>query len=266
MRGRFDDIVPVSPHTRGWTPLDLVAPQQPRGFPAHAGMDPFRAHSTRRRPWFPRTRGDGPTVDGWPDETHRVSPHTRGWTRLPRGADRRVNGFPAHAGMDPPADIPRHIVLVVSPHTRGWTREHGRAVGRRLGFPAHAGMDPSHKAPMVRCTRFPPHTRGWTVHRVADPPAAGGFPAHAGMDPTATPGPISARRFPRTRGDGPRKVAGGSMNTRVSPHTRGWTRSSYRPASSLSGFPAHAGMDPAWLRADDPAYWFPRTRGDGPVP
>ena len=235
----------VSPHTRGWTPAHRRHQRHRAGFPAHAGMDRCRPPPPVPARRFPRTRGDGPGKLLILVFHTKVSPHTRGWTLVDDTLQMTLTGFPAHAGMDPRWP-PRRCSSCRFPRTRGDGPLVPR-VGRHL-----YGVSP--------------HTRGWTVHRVADPPAAGGFPAHAGMDPTATPGPISARRFPRTRGDGPRKVAGGSMNTRVSPHTRGWTRSSYRPASSLSGFPAHAGMDPAWLRADDPAYWFPRTRGDGPVP
>ena len=35
--------ITASPHTRGWTPLAVLLRPRPRGFPAHAGMDPFKS-------------------------------------------------------------------------------------------------------------------------------------------------------------------------------------------------------------------------------
>ena len=52
----------VSPHTRGWDPLDQRAGQPDPG--------------------FPRTRGDGPASAAMLAAAVVVSPHTRGWTRV----------------------------------------------------------------------------------------------------------------------------------------------------------------------------------------
>ena len=114
-----------------------------------------------------------------------------------------------------------------------------------------------------------------------------GFPAHAGMDPcscrspprprglprTRGDGPSSSRRawyppgLPRTRGDGPqieaRAVLGGDGFPRTA---RGWTVPVGTRADRSTGFPAHAGMDPAARDGPGRRARLPRTRGDGPLP
>ena len=77
---------PASPHTRGWTHEPLPHVGGPGGFPAHAGMDPVRGCSGRRRRWLPRTRGDGPCPKPYYDHGGMASPHTRGWTPEYHGA------------------------------------------------------------------------------------------------------------------------------------------------------------------------------------
>ena len=48
-----------------------------------------------------RTRGDGPDTTFSADTTTEASPHTRGWTRHDERRAIELEGFPAHAGMDP---------------------------------------------------------------------------------------------------------------------------------------------------------------------
>ncbi len=254
----------ASPHTRGWTPVGHRGYSDPRGFPAHAGMDPGWLNTRIARNRLPRTRGDGPPRRMADRRTCTASPHTRGWTWHLVDGRRRAWGFPAHAGMDPgrgrrraaTPGLPRTrgdgplslidatIEPAASPHTRGWTRAEflaGRPAG---GFPAHAGMDPKRPGPSPAQPRLPrtrgdgpaiataiaavveasPHTRGWTRGAVLGRGQRHGFPAHAGMDPKR------ARRPCRT--------------TTASPHTRGWTRSTNPAPVNIAGFPAHAGMDP----------------------
>ena len=255
--------VPVSPHTRGWTRPRPAGPFACTGFPAHAGMDPSRRRQLSRRPGFPRTRGDGPSRLWTSGATFPVSPHTRGWTVVIPLSSHRDEGFPAHAGMDPITGagwkmlsrFPRtrgdgpicrtapFAQAVVSPHTRGWTLFVPVPDPGRSGFPAHAGMDPPRAHARAR---------------------AGGFPAHAGMDPRCGRQAGAWTGFPRTRGDGPASDEPWVVWCEVSPHTRGWTSRASSERSSLSGFPAHAGMDPRQHPYVAAPPWFPRTRGDGP--
>ena len=274
----------ASPHTRGWTAREAAAGPGEPGFPAHAGMDPRRRARSPTRRWLPRTRGDGPTIAAAGRGRCWASPHTRGWTLQPAPRHHDGAGFPAHAGMDPPAlpvrhagrrlprtrgDGPHHRARTgcthrASPHTRGWTRPRSRPRNLALGFPAHAGMDPDRGRggrkgrglPRTRGDGPPalevppdpclasPHTRGWTGHFVRRGGDPGGFPAHAGMDPPPRPRRRDARA--------------------ASPHTRGWTRARWDRILLDQGFPAHAGMDPSSRSRRPARTGLPRTRGDGP--
>ena len=151
----------ASPHTRGWTVIQLGRPVARLGFPAHAGMDPGWGASCPRRVRLPRTRGDGPALGAAGLLVVLASPHTRGWTRTTaQGGDRRA-GFPAHAGMDRCAE-PLHTSRSGLPRTRG------------DGPPLRVHIDCYRQAS--------PHTRGWTAASRTQEIGLSGFPAHAGMD------------------------------------------------------------------------------------
>ena len=108
-----------------------------------------------------------------------------------------------------------------------------------------------------------PHTRGWTRKGVSGWHGTAGFPAHAGMDPRWGTAGCSCCRIPRTRGDGPRAVNADAEVLADSPHTRGWTLHPPGRVENVSGFPAHAGMDPRTRRQGARTRGIPRTRGDG---
>ena len=214
----------ASPHTRGWTPPATRTGTRRGGFPAHAGMDPGRRDVPGLPEGLPRTRGDGPDPirgalgGGW------ASPHTRGWTLRRTARSLRKPGFPAHAGMDPPArrDLAAPVRL---PRTRG---DGPRKRRRENDLP-----------------RASPHTRGWTWDALWPAILSHGFPAHAGMDPVSSRPTGRPTWLPRTRGDGPLTCIDGTSEARASPHTRGWTPSDAVRSAPTNGFPAHAGMDPA---------------------
>ena len=116
-----------------------------------------------------------------------------------------------------------------------------------------------------RCaSKASPHTRGWTPAPSSASPARPGFPAHAGMDPGQGAVIVVGKGLPRTRGDGPVTRITGVRTELASPHTRGWTRERRRLLRRADGFPAHAGMDPAYRIGGGLPEWLPRTRGDGP--
>ena len=233
------------PHTRGWTRLTLEhASVAENGAPPHTrGWTRALPGSNRRSPRLPRTRGDGPTP-AWRALALEVAPpHTRGWTLLLMAAAGQDLGSPAHAGMDPRSH-PGRSGLLRLPRTRG----DGPAGGTALEFGAWA----------------PPHTRGWTRPFRGPAHVGPGSPAHAGMDPLVTLWRNSRQRLPRTRGDGPGSLTVALDRQPAPPHTRGWTRRDRGDAWTISGSPAHAGMDP---HRPLPAAWLirlPRTRGDGP--
>ena len=70
--------------------------------------------------------------------------------------------------------------------------------------------------------------------------------------------------FPRPRGDGPLIERRLYVRHRVSPPTRGWTRTKLGSVDNQDGFPAHAGMDPIPFVLRITRRGFPRPRGDGP--
>ena len=254
----------ASPHTRGWTDLAGALYDFDTGFPAHAGMDPFRRALSGSTLRLPRTRGDGPGKTAGVAAYIVASPHTRGWTHEAESLGDGVGGFPAHAGMDPaltkrarlPPGLPRtrgdgpctRMIgsgsLVASPHTRGWTLPSAQELFGGEGFPAHAGMDPNQPTAYSHLLGLPrtrgdgpstvsaaparvgasPHTRGWTVGGRPPRRSRDGFPAHAGMDPRTRARCRCTRRLPRTRGDGPEVRIREGLNPVASPHTRGWTR------------------------------------------
>ena len=294
----------VSPPTRGWTRARCAWRHLRTGFPAHAGMDlswvSWHRFSTR----FPRPRGDGPFAIFDRRTFAEVSPPTRGWTVIRRKVGKQLDGFPAHAGMDPEearrsgprrgfprprGDGPSRRsckvrASLVSPPTRGWTLAVNATRTHRHGFPAHAGMDPLLPASARSLRRFPrprgdgppkmrvlyvvamvsPPTRGWTRFGCVFCARHGGFPAHAGMDPSSAVCHRPTRRFPRPRGDGPQGPNYFGTDTEVSPPTRGWTREQNERAPTGLGFPAHAGMDLYQWRRGPRYRRFPRPRGDGP--
>ena len=201
--------------------------------------------STSRRWWFPRPRGDGPLTLSSMPALPWVSPPTRGWTFLPKIAPHQYRGFPAHAGMDRESPRPR------------------RPIPR---FPRPRGDGPVSLSVSPSLSLVSPPTRGWTREDVRHPRCVCGFPAHAGMDlPRATVS-VLPRWFPRPRGDGPEGLEGGGTSGKVSPPTRGWTRTSTSLRGRRLGFPAHAGMDPLLSSPGRPITGFPRPRGDGPPP
>ena len=253
-----------SPRSRGWTVRRGGVGRRGRGFPALAGMDPSGACAGGSWSRIPRARGDGPSASPSATWSAADSPRSRGWTPLRRRDLLTVQGFPALAGMDPPAGpgarppsrIPRARgdgpPLYVdepdpkkdSPRSRGWTQPLAGRGGRVMGFPALAGMDRRQRWVRERCVGIPrargdgpkpshlsrmiawdsPRSRGWTRATGVGGLGGGGFPALAGMDPGA---PVSG--------------------------------------CLTNGFPALAGMDPDKRSGRAAVEGIPRARGDGPA-
>ena len=171
-------------------------------------------------------------------------PHTRGWTLTDPNTRYEISGSPAHAGMDPL----RCVLCLTStrlPRTRGdgprlWRASKGGGVA-------------------------PPHTRGWTQSTPYMEYCQIGSPAHAGMDPITGESAAVDPGLPRTRGDGPPPCGKLFRPRQAPPHTRGWTPLSAGETLTLTGSPAHAGMDPITRRSWTQGRWLPRTRGDGPL-
>ena len=206
-------------------------------------MDRRGDHRRRRRPWFPRPRGDGPGFTAVCVARSPVSPPTRGWTVTQSPDNSAGAGFPAHAGMDR------------RPASSAWSRSR---------FPRPRGDGPTLIQDAFKVDTVSPPTRGWTRGDGRVRLGALGFPAHAGMDRKKRGFRSASTRFPRPRGDGPGVPPLGRCVEPVSPPTRGWTFQSRRRRLRTAGFPAHAGMDLLRSIVGQTRTGFSRPRGDGP--
>ncbi len=161
----LDHLLSAPPQTRGSTRLLTSPGSRPRGSPADAGIDPFRARCLARSSGLPRRRGDRPARAHERGRIAAAPPQTRGSTR--DGVQRRLRhrGSPADAGIDPdrldrPPPVP--------------------------GLPRRRGDRPSTPAAEVVPRTAPPQTRGSTQGRPLDRPRRDGSPADAGIDPCCT--------------------------------------------------------------------------------
>ena len=172
-----------------------------------------------------------------------ASPRSRGWTPGRAGSADREAGFPALAGMDPPAAV---------------------VGGPRCGLPRARGDGPGRRRREALPRRASPRSRGWTRRARRAGGSLEGFPALAGMDLRAGSGSRDSARLPRARGDGPQRYGIIVRDARASPRSRGWTSSIRAVACQHRGFPALAGMDPSGPSRSGRAAGLPRARGDGP--
>ena len=233
--------------SRGWTAADTRFVLLSAGFPALAGMDPWRTGTAGCATGIPRARGDGPYSSAARDQQYADSPRSRGWTSCAGSCAGSEKGFPALAGMD-----------------------HAHIAGRvhRRGFPALAGMDPGAGRGTSFTRRIPrargdgpgrgdhrrrpggdsPRSRGWTTATAGSWGSAGGFPALAGMDRGQAGVGGGHLGIPRARGDGPTATVSQWRPGRDSPRSRGWTWPMQAVLLDASGFPALAGMDPGASR------------------
>jgi len=144
----------------------------------------------------------------WPHHRGRAvrsgnfSPHSRRWSRLgvvPAGA---AVLFPVPAGMVPKRDWIRKG-LAFAPRARG------------------DGPDPN--SPTYWGGNCSPHPQGWSL-RCPQPSGSRDWSlTPAGMVPSSRISPRAKWTAPRTRGDGPLKLAGGFGSTNCSPHLWGWS-------------------------------------------
>ncbi len=296
----------VSPRPRGSTRIPAVLGGGEVGFPAPAGIDPLELREALLGARFPRARGDRPYAFKAGVAPIQVSPRPRGSTRRRAAVPGAGPGFPAPAGIDPrsrwashrPQRFPRargdrpdmtlfaSFASMVSPRPRGSTLS---VLLRRLafgGFPAPAGIDRPSSAARYRVSGFPrargdrpiglldgrlawrvsPRPRGSTSSRRRRPATTPGFPAPAGIDPRARPSLAEAAGFPRARGDRPPSRRSSRRGRRVSPRPRGSTRDHLGRDREGRGFPAPAGIDHLIGQPAALGGWFPRARGDRPLP
>ena len=249
--------------------------------PARAGMDRSLPSTPGRTGCFPRTGGDGPTLEYEMVYDHALPPHGRGWT----GAGLLLRSYacasPARAGMDRPGSngsrprpgfprtggdgpiaLPRWIGRgSLPPHGRGWTSRKVRAALRHFASPARGGDGPSITPYRACAIRLPPHGRGWTPYSPSRRPKPRASPARAGMDRRYGRGAARSPGFPRTGGDGPSVNANIHGKQWLPPYGRGWTGRLVCCSRNSRASPARAGMDLVHPDTKAPACSFPRTGG-----
>ena len=199
-------------------------PRRAAGYPACAGIDPHTGYRAPEPAGLPRMRGDRPLDDLIGALGARATPHARGSTLLQRHAPVLDVGYPACAGIDPPAScgpsgssrlprmrgdrpVPPSLIptrMSATPHARGSTSKRSQAVRDAYGYPACAGIDPDHLAAVIFPLRLPrmrgdrpddglvcgvvvlatPHARGSTVPSSTNTACPNGYPACAGIDPS----------------------------------------------------------------------------------
>ena len=107
----------AAPHARGWTRLRHQDPQEGRGCPVRAGMDPTtpaaRACPSRLPP-----RGDGPAWVLIAASVAAAAPHARGRTSVLVGVARADLRCPV-CGDGPWANVTITIDDLAAPHARG---------------------------------------------------------------------------------------------------------------------------------------------------
>src|SRR5438132_71640 len=89
------DLGEVSPPARGWSLVAVGDQSTAAGFPARAGMVPVLGAVGVVASWFPRPRGDGPTLLLLLMAALKVSPPARGWSDASTACAVLVRGFPA---------------------------------------------------------------------------------------------------------------------------------------------------------------------------
>ncbi len=201
-------FIPISPPAWGWTELMTTIPDLRRDFPTRVGMDREIMASAICAARFPHPRGDGPGSRNKYADSAKISPPAWGWTEYFGDNMDHFADFPTRVGMD------------------RWSFQEFPPTG---GFPHPRGDGPVAVVRLCQYEAISPPAWGWTGTTTTNTAAATDFPTRVGMDRRS----ISTRslrfRFPHPRGDGPRRVASGSMSKEISPPAWGWTGSGNCP-------------------------------------
>ena len=251
-----------SPRTRGCSAGRQRQWQQPRVFPAHAGMFLLCRFQTTIRHRFPRARGDVPGFQLLTEGIFQFSPRTRGCSVINKLMGAGAKCFPRARGDVPILIAPQAVENRFSPRTRGCSFGGHVQACVIVVFPAHAGMFPTRDLRNLglncfprargdvpglghccrRDERFSPRTRGCSCHGDSLARISVVFPAHAGMFPFVWIECSPLVGFPRARGDVPNRSRKDSTCTSFSPRTRRCSAGETHRKITSAVFPAHAGI------------------------
>ncbi len=110
-----------------------------------------------------------------------------------------------------------------------------------------------------------PHARGSTPLQPDDPKSVDVYPACAGIHLTRAERAEAAKSLPRMRGDPPEVKQNKPLQTASTPHARGSTSFVVTKYTSVTVYPACAGIHLTRAEAAQVLKGLPRMRGDPPV-
>jgi len=214
------------------------------GYSAHAEIDLDSVSVYDQTFRLLRARGDRPSPALIIDSAEKATPRTRRSTRPCLRRHDGLQGYSAHAEIDPHPQ-----------RTRCTQQGLLRARGDR---PVQAGDDPADDGATPRTRRSTPRRSGQVGQRR-------GYSAHAEIDPC----PMRSRRFSlwllRARGDRPDFAVDGGAVAEATPRTRRSTRYGRAGQCRAGGYSAHAEIDPESRMPVTADFWLLRARGDRPL-
>ncbi len=146
-----------------------------------------------------------------------------GWTAPALPAERCMDVFPTHVGVDRTRRRRSTPGSGYSPRMWGWTYLFNMRLVSNYVFPTHVGVDRRRAAPAVSGQRIP--------H------ACGGGPLD-GLTPR-----VLSLRIPHACGGGPRRCESCSSGAAYSPRMWGWTVEPDQERPRDRVFPTHVGVD-----------------------
>ncbi len=150
------------------------------------------------------------------------------------------------------------------PAPAGMVPDPGPARRPAVPAPRTRGDGPSPSCGGSRASGCSPHPRGWSLRDRQPRRLRRLLPAPAGMVPPTGTGASRGTPAPRTRGDGPERLAAAVGQPLCSPHPRGWSLHQPGRFRRHRLLPAPAGMVPRTAARRPSTRSAPRTRGDGP--
>jgi len=211
-----------TPHARGSTPAPLLRRRGKMVYPACAGIDPEKIAQKGCAPSLPRMRGDRPR---WKRESNRFlmfTPHARGSTVVPFRSTKKLQVYPACAGID---------------------LQKIKNKNYRKSLPRMRGDRPRTMVLYSQRIRFTPHARGSTHLPTSDLERLNVYPACAGIDLKESLTDAGIPCLPRMRGDRPPAITNKVLMNLFTPHARGSTALPHSDPHPIWVYPACAGID-----------------------
>ena len=235
----------LSPPTRG-----SLHDRGPRGgrrgsIPAHTGKPRAPPGSHALRAVYPRPHGEAKLTFARAAFEPGLSPPTRGSQLHDARCPRRPRSIPAHTGKPTRWTCSRACPQV-------YPRPHGEAPLREHQPALHAGLSPP--------------TRGSPDARRSGPRPPGSIPAHTGKPRRRALPPHMKAVYPRPHGEAGPGRAVDTLDSGLSPPTRGSLSVGGGDGLSEGSIPAHTGKPRTALRGRGSPEVYPRPHGEADEP